>query len=311
MGNLKKHVLLFILKKSHPQPDFRMCLCSENSSLRRCLLGSPKVIEASAVRFQAFRRWTGAPAFKELEGMISGHSMEYEISRTGSHFRPPKPTIFWGPKKKHVPCFRCFLHFDQIWPDISRSWRFFPFLVGWNQKNSRERWSAWVFSIVAVFYWHALVIGFTNYQWIIHPKWIILWLRSVWKIWWVLTNGKPSGIHRKNAGTLGMVPLIINPMYTWKKWVFIGISPFKGLLGGLNSLFSYEACVLLHVIWLSRFIGPLCSQRSPWVFSEKKNLWGQLLSKQHGFVSDGMRLANDWWHQVGPYVCIDVYSYMQ
>ena len=42
-------------------------------------------------------------------------------------------------------------------------------------------------------------------------------------------------IHRENAGTLGMVPLIINPIYTLYSGYLLGISPFKGLLGGLNS----------------------------------------------------------------------------
>ena len=41
--------------------------------------------------------------------------------------------------------------------------------------------------------------------------------------------------HRENAGTLGMVPLIINPIYTLYSGYFLGIFPFKGLLGGLNS----------------------------------------------------------------------------
>ena len=41
--------------------------------------------------------------------------------------------------------------------------------------------------------------------------------------------------HRENAGTLGMVPLIINPIYTLYSGYLLGISPFKGLFGGLNS----------------------------------------------------------------------------
>ena len=42
-------------------------------------------------------------------------------------------------------------------------------------------------------------------------------------------------VHRENAGTLGMVPLIINPIYTLYSGYLLGISPFKGLFGGLNS----------------------------------------------------------------------------
>ncbi len=42
-------------------------------------------------------------------------------------------------------------------------------------------------------------------------------------------------IHGENAGTLGMVPLRINPIYTLYSGYLLGISPLKGLLGGLNS----------------------------------------------------------------------------
>ena len=47
---------------------------------------------------------------------------------------------------------------------------------------------------------------------------------------WAILN------HRENGGTLGMVPLIINPIYTLYSGYILVISPFKGLLGGLNSL---------------------------------------------------------------------------
>ena len=35
-------------------------------------------------------------------------------------------------------------------------------------------------------------------------------------------------IHRENGGTLGMVPLIINPIYTLSSGYLLGISPFIG-----------------------------------------------------------------------------------
>ena len=44
-----------------------------------------------------------------------------------------------------------------------------------------------------------------------------------------------ANFHGENAGTLGMVPLIINPIYTLYSGYLLDISPFKGLLGGLNS----------------------------------------------------------------------------
>ena len=44
---------------------------------------------------------------------------------------------------------------------------------------------------------------------------------------------KPTS-HRENGGTLGTVPLIINPIYTLYSGYLLGISPFKGLLGGLK-----------------------------------------------------------------------------
>ena len=43
---------------------------------------------------------------------------------------------------------------------------------------------------------------------------------------------------RENGGTLGMAPLIINPIYTLYSGyllILLGISPFKGLLEGSNS----------------------------------------------------------------------------
>ena len=45
--------------------------------------------------------------------------------------------------------------------------------------------------------------------------------------------------HREIGGTLGMVPLIINPIYTLYTgylMVFIGYIPLKGLLGGVKQL---------------------------------------------------------------------------
>ncbi len=40
----------------------------------------------------------------------------------------------------------------------------------------------------------------------------------------------------ENGSTLGMVPLIINPIYTLYSGYLLGISPFKGLLGWLKQL---------------------------------------------------------------------------
>ena len=45
----------------------------------------------------------------------------------------------------------------------------------------------------------------------------------------------PYVFHRDIGGILGMAPLIINPIYTLYTRYLLGISPFKGLLGGLNS----------------------------------------------------------------------------
>ena len=42
--------------------------------------------------------------------------------------------------------------------------------------------------------------------------------------------------HRENGGTLGMVPLIINPIYSLYIGFLSGISPLKGVLGGLKQL---------------------------------------------------------------------------
>ncbi len=47
------------------------------------------------------------------------------------------------------------------------------------------------------------------------------------RAFWILIIGK-------NGGTLGMVPLVINPMYTLYSRYLLGIFPFKGLLGGFK-----------------------------------------------------------------------------
>ena len=53
---------------------------------------------------------------------------------------------------------------------------------------------------------------------------------------WVFRMLKTYINHRENAGTLGMVPLIINPIYTLYSGYLLGpISPFKGLLGGCST----------------------------------------------------------------------------
>ena len=44
-----------------------------------------------------------------------------------------------------------------------------------------------------------------------------------------------GSVHRENGGALGMVPLIINLIYTLHSGCLLGIFPFKGLLGGLKS----------------------------------------------------------------------------
>ena len=41
-----------------------------------------------------------------------------------------------------------------------------------------------------------------------------------------------TSCHRENGGTLGMVPLIINPIYTFYSGYLMGISPFTGLQQG-------------------------------------------------------------------------------
>ena len=51
------------------------------------------------------------------------------------------------------------------------------------------------------------------------------------------TSSTSITIHKKNAGTLGMVPLVINPMYTLHSGYFIDFIGYilNGLVGGLNS----------------------------------------------------------------------------
>ncbi len=56
------------------------------------------------------------------------------------------------------------------------------------------------------------------------------WSISLFGDFWNLVNST----HKENGGTLGMVPLI-NPINTLYSGHLLGISPFKRLLGGLNS----------------------------------------------------------------------------
>ena len=50
----------------------------------------------------------------------------------------------------------------------------------------------------------------------------------------VIEKGDETWIHGENADALGMVPLIFNPIYTLYSGYLLGISPMKGLLGGLK-----------------------------------------------------------------------------
>ena len=45
-----------------------------------------------------------------------------------------------------------------------------------------------------------------------------------------------SKVHRENGGTLGMVPLMVNPIYTLYSGYLLGISPFKRVYLGLSPL---------------------------------------------------------------------------
>ena len=54
--------------------------------------------------------------------------------------------------------------------------------------------------------------------------------------------------HRENGGTLGMVPWIINPIYTLYSGYLLGIPPSKGLLGGLKQL-GYHPRVPAFSLW--------------------------------------------------------------
>ena len=60
-------------------------------------------------------------------------------------------------------------------------------------------------------------------------------------------------IYRENGGTLGMVPLIINPIYTLHSGYLLGISPFKGLLGGLKQL-GYHSRVPQHFLYECMYV---------------------------------------------------------
>ena len=71
--------------------------------------------------------------------------------------------------------------------------------------------------------------------WIPWNMWVVSWQKNhvteidlfYRRAFWILIIGK-------NGGTLGMVPLVINPMYTLYSRYLLGIFPFKGLLGGFK-----------------------------------------------------------------------------
>ena len=72
--------------------------------------------------------------------------------------------------------------------------------------------------------------------------------------------------HRENGGTLGMVPLIINPIYTLYSGYLLGISPFKGLqqLGyhpNVQTNFPHETMTTIH-FQVSDLLGLLPSTAS-------------------------------------------------
>ncbi len=84
-------------------------------------------------------------------------------------------------------------------------------------------------------------------RWDDHPQYSGFWPWHIWQFHIICSldgyfrfKSKPSQMatcdkfHGENAGTLGMVPLRINPIYTLYSGYLLGISPIKGLLGGLN-----------------------------------------------------------------------------
>ena len=69
-------------------------------------------------------------------------------------------------------------------------------------------------------------------------------------LWWFIDIIAWSISHRETGGTLGMVPIIINPIYTLYSGYLLGISLFKGLLGGFKQL-GYHPRVPAFSLWIS------------------------------------------------------------
>ncbi len=93
--------------------------------------------------------------------------------------------------------------------------------------------------------------------------------------------------HRENGGTLEMVPLIINPIYTLYSGYLLGpISPFKGLLGELKQLgYHPRATIIFPMI-----------QRCQW------HPLGAVLRKYLISIAARWRL---WRHKWGPWISIN------
>ncbi len=88
-------------------------------------------------------------------------------------------------------------------------------------------------------------------------------------------------IHRENGGALGMVPLIVNPIYTLYRGYLLGIYPFKGLLGGNITHMSnpVENTVLRRrLIFGNSSESPIVL---PWIFGAIRHLTWSLQDYYH------------------------------
>ena len=66
-------------------------------------------------------------------------------------------------------------------------------------------------------------------------------------------------IHRENGDTLGMVPLIVDPIYTLYSWYLLGVFPFKGLQQGVEQLGAlhpkgFPTILPMRFIWGESFL---------------------------------------------------------
>ena len=132
-----------------------------------------------------------------------------------------KSSNIWPVEDAFFPleCFFCSVAPGQ---KCIHSWRFIQTssLWGFLALTLRGSWNATHLGRIKHWTWMVMLRDFPDF-----PL-IVAHCRSWCHISWPLLCGSKSLTHRENDGTLGMVPLIINPIYTLYSGYFLGTTIF-------------------------------------------------------------------------------------